>query len=209
MNNPIRTTRRAALIGALASTAALAAATLLPVSAAAVTVTLLPDLIRDHRKAWRRLSGISRACGALDDACKIPGARVVVGEMVVDFANNTRRPIAVVSYGEIEHHAARYIPSNVRAAWLEDKRAELKAAKRRQRYAETKAGITALNAKFRAAVKAEERARIALVLARPATSAEALLKRNYIARSTPFREGWCDDSASFLAGVFAGLGEVV
>lgn len=207
MNNPVRTTRRAALVGALVSTAALAAATLLPVSAAAVAVSTLPDLIRAHQKAWRQLSALSRASGDLDDKVKIPAARVVVGEML-DFVNNTRHPLSVVSYGELEHHAARHIPSNVRAAWLSDKRAELRAAIRRKRYAENKAGVTALNAKLRAAVKAEERARIALVLARPATSAEASRKAAYIARSTPFREGWCEDSASFLAGMFAGLGEV-
>lgn len=90
-----------------------------------------------NEKAWRRLSVLSRASGDLDDRVKIPAARVVVGEML-DFVNSERQPLTVMSYGELQDHASRHIPANVRAAWLSDKRAELRAAIRRKRYAETK-----------------------------------------------------------------------
>lgn len=167
----------------------------------------LNDLVDRHHRAYRRFSAVVRAYGDLEDKVRIPAARVAIGEML-DFTNNTRRVLSVGSYDELQDHASRVISSNVRAGWLSEKRAELRAAIRRQRYAEKRAGLTALDLKVRAASRAEEQARIALVLARPATAAEAARKRSYMARATPFREGWCDDSSTFLAAVLAGLGEV-
>jgi hypothetical protein len=206
MNNPTRTTRRAALVGALVSTAALASATWLPVSAAAVTVTTLPDLIRAHQKAYRSFSAAVRAQGRLEDKVRVPQARVVVGEML-DFVNDIRRPLTVVSFGELEHHAARYVPANVREAWITDKSAELRRAIRRQRYAETKSGLAAAIERCRVTSMAEEAARLNLVACRPADAAEAARKASYMARATVFREDWHHDER-FVDQLVARMGEV-
>ena len=201
MNNPTHTTRRAILTGALASTAALAAATLLPVSVAALTVAKLPDLIQAHKRAYRTFTAATRAYSDLADRARIPQARVYIGELL-DSATNGRRPLAASTYDEIEAHAGRYVPSHVRDAWIDDKRTELRLALRRQRYAERKAGLPAQAARVRVASEAEHSARLDLVAFRPFAADEAKRKAAYMARAIAFREQW-HHSESFVTDLIA------
>jgi len=206
MNNPTHPTRRAILTSALASTAALAAATLFPKSAAAHTVVELPDLIRAHQRAYRAFAAATRAYGDLEDEVKIPPASVFVGELL-DSANNRLRSVAATTYDEISEHAARYIPSYARDAWIDDKRTELRLALRRQRYAERKAGLPAQAARVRVASEAEHSARLDLVAFRPFTADEAKRKGAYMARAIAFREQW-HHSESFVTDLIARINEL-
>lgn len=188
MDKSASITRRRLLVGAaIASVVAAVPA----VANAGKTPSAVLEAIAAHKRAMRHLRQCGRTVDRLDALRNYQTERVHVGNLVTGFdrdGNRTTTPIYAYGHAQIDEHYAAHINSNIALKWptarAEARRdaahQELRRLERANKRAANRVGLTAAISAQSAAYAAENVAAVALILAQPATEAEAKAKKAYM-----------------------------
>lgn len=195
-------TRRAALVGAIASTAALAVPFALAIEPRA---TSLRDLIQIHKAAFL----------AHDDACgewtqlesKLPWVEVQYGTSngVPIYARSRRQLVEQMDIClSVAKNFGPASIENTKNLWfgLLKEWDNLAADRVRLNH---ELGVDRAALRQNKTMEAEAAARLAIVLHRPRDADEEALKRKYWQESPPFRDGWCEQEEDFVEAVYEAL----
>lgn len=214
MDKPVSITRRRMLVGAAVASVAVA----VPAAAiASAAPSVVMDAIAAHKAAMRHLRKCNRE---LDRLRALPGyqsERVQVGNLIRGFDDKGERvtqPIYAYTHDEIDAHYGRHIDvqatvgfgARVRERTEAQREAAHKSLRRIERANKRRnklLGITAAIATEQAAYDAENRAAVALILARPASEAELKAKAAYMGNRRAFgsdmgREWWASEDRAEL-----------
>lgn len=213
-------TRRTILRGAPLAVAALALPVLAPTIANAAPLGVA-EAIANHRAAYRAVRHTNRIVGRLEDGPGLETPRVQVGVRVGmgrdDNGNEIKQPIYAYDHADIEKSVGGWYDAQAhlfrdktgilarKVAKLSEKHRALTRDIRRYNRNARACGLTAAEKASTEAYKREADAMLALILTRPATAAEERAKRDYMRRSTAFRDGWQDDLAARIVDALASV----
>lgn len=217
MNKPVSITRRTALVALAVGSAALAvpavAATVTQPSAVIAAIATHKAAHRNLRRIWREVERLESLPG------RPPIPRVVFSHLITGYdaeGNKVREPMYAYSHRDLTAECVRHCYS-VEHLWgqpgIERTRQrydglhrELTRMIRARKRFDRASGLLATEARQAVATEAEWRALAALILARPATEAEANAKRRYVERNALTREWW--ESPDGLRLIHEGLMQV-
>lgn len=213
-------TRRAALVGAFVSSAALVApavgAIRDPDLPAADPRRIIDALISAHRDAYTGFDRIYRQFDALRDRVDLPAVRVAYGSR--RHANGERSTLYAYTVKQLRlladdlwgiHSMLGLSPAQIeqkRRDWLAPRVAELRDANRRRARLYRSSGLAQLLEARGEAEAVERQLRLALLAHRPVDQVESDLKAQYLSISPPFTDRWADVDPTFLADLVLELG---
>lgn len=207
-------TRRAALVGAFVSSAAVVAPAIGGIlDTADLPATgqrrIIDALIDAHRDGYRRFDSIYRRFDELRDQVELPAVRVAYGSK--RHANGERSTLYAFNVQQLRLladnlHGVKSVrglsPAQVdqkRRDWLSPRVAEVRDAGRRRARLYRSSGLAQLLEERDEAETVERRQRLALIAYRPVDQDEAELKEQYLSVSPPFTNRWADGDPAFLA----------